>query len=331
MPLSDGYALWIAGCHVESQIADHSAPTWETLADGGCGELTTQLYLQPYQTHHALRKDAPVLLTFAGHPAYSGFVRDFNTETGELVAQGWSDRRKFALDGVGAATLDVGAALLHTPNRGWPVTNPHGISGSAMGEIDGPIYIGDLMARVAVDLGFRWGVDARAEAYIRPDPTVPDWLLAPGAATLGPTSEGQATALAGVYFDGIKNRTLVWGDYVGEEEVVSLTDRGTLTAIQVGVILGSILHQTTGQRAWVNGITVTADDLTAYAGGTRPALQTIVAGQMVRLTGLPVLSAGAMWVDVVIGKTRYTAGASTIYIEPVNTAPRNLVDVLAAS
>lgn len=331
MSALDGYALWIDGRHVASQIAGHTPPTWETLADGGCGELTTQLHLRPFQTHHALREGAHVALEFGGHPLYSGFLRDYDQQTGDVVAQGWFSREKHALDPFGAATLDLGLAIGQATARGWHVRNTLGVSGAVAGEADEPLLMSELLSRRAEELGMRAGVDAERTVYVRPDPTAPDWMLAPGAAVLGSTGEGAPTALLGRYFDGTANRTLLWGDTSGEEALADLTERGTLTAVQAGAILGGALALTTGQRAWVNGITVSEGQIASTVGGTRAALMTVTAGQMLRLTGLPVLAAGALWLDAVIGKTRYTAGESEIYLEPVNTAPRTLVDVLAAA
>lgn len=329
-----GYALWIDGCHVATQItpgAGHSPPTWETLADGGCGELTTTLYLRPHQTHHALTPGARVTLRYAGLNLYSGFLRDYDQQTGDLVAQGWFSRQKRALDESGNATLNVATAIAQAQSRGWHVRNTLGVGGVVAGEVGEPLVMSELLTRRAEELGMRPGVDADRRVYIRPDPTTPDWMLAPGAAVLGSTGEGAPTALIGRYFDGTNNQTLLWGDTSGEEDLADLTERGTLTAIQAGAILGGALALSTAQRAWVNGITVSEGQIMSTVGGTKAALMTVRAGQMLRLTGLPVLAAGSLWVDAVIGKTTYTAGARTITLEPVNTAPRDFASVLAAA
>jgi hypothetical protein len=77
---------------------------------------------------------------------------------------------------------------------------------------------------------------------------------------------------------------------------------------------------------------VTADQLTTI-GETPADLASVWGGQMVRIFASPTASPvmQAMWVDTLIGKTRYVGGADRIYLEPVNTAPRNYADVIAAA
>lgn len=324
------YSLFVDGFHVASQIAGHTPPTWETLADGGCGELSTVLDVRPGHVHYALRPGAKVALRFGAHAVYAGFLRDYNSETGELAASGMGSRSKMAIDPTGIPTLDVGVAITQAIARGWQVTNPSGISGSVAGTATEVKTVGELLSTFALETAQRWGVDGRRCIYLRTDPTSPTWRLAPGVAALGQTGEGSARALVGTYFDGTVTQALVVGDLDGDEDTVDLTDRGTLGVMQATAILNGTLAQTAGHVAWVNGVTVTRDQLTTI-GGTPAALASVTAGQMMRLTGLPVLAAGALWVDVVIGRTRHTAGSDVIYLEPVNTAPRNLTDVLAAT
>src|SRR5690606_1530211 len=124
------------------------------------------LHVRPHQTHHALRPGAHVTLRYAGLNLYSGFLRDYDQQTGELVAQGWFSRQKRALDGSGNATLDVAAAIAQAQSRGWHVRNTLGVSGTVAGDVGEPLLMSELLTRHAEELGMRAGVDADRRVYV---------------------------------------------------------------------------------------------------------------------------------------------------------------------
>lgn len=314
-----------------AEIAAHTAPTWETLADGGCGEASWQFAASMRLQHQALRKNALVEIMLGPVPVYSGVLTEPDRTTGESHAFGLSSdlRRYLALDG--STTRDMGAAIARAITMGWRGTNPVPIVGTAAGDATGnPVKVGDLLDDYAEQTGQRWGVNGARRLYMRPDPTIPTWLATPDAAAFGVTDESAPTSLIGRYDTGSGYANTGNIGTPGLEDAVDLTDRGTLTlAAAEAVLAGMLVRQ--GEVSWTNGATLHREQLTTF-GGTPAGLAAVRAGQMVRAHGFGYGAFGkAPWLDVVIGKTRYTAGEDVIYIEPTNTAPRNLADIIAAA
>lgn len=312
-----------------TEIAAHGAPSWETLADGGCGEMSADFYTTRGFEHPALRRQALVRVFLGLMPVYTGFLVDFSAE-GQLVARGLADRKFYALDGSGNPTRDIAVAVAQAQARGWQVTNPDGVAGVPAGDLSQPATVGSLLADWAQETGSRWGVDGRGCLYLRPDATSAQWHIAPSLVALGTTSEGVASRLFGRYLEGGIYKMVARGTPGGDEELVDLTDRGEITTAQATAILDTALTATATRPGWLGGTEVSSDQLTNGSGQSAP-LCDVRAGQRVRDHGAASVTTGAMWIDETIGKTRYTAGEDVIYLEPVNTAPRNLVDVIAAA
>lgn len=322
------YSLWVDG-YQATRIAAHSAPTWEISADGGCGELKVSFSVEAGFEHQALQRGRSVQVKVGLFAVYWGRVVDYDRNTGELIAGGEFGRNKLALDGAGNATRDLGVAISAAIGRGWNVTNPGSVGGVATGTGSGVQTVADL-AREVADQSNTWiGINGRGEFYQTATPTTHRWLLAPGAVALAPTTEGMADFYAVRYFDGTNYVTVTLGTS-GEEAEIDLTDRGTLTGAEASSIAANMNAKYQKRLAWTGGMEVPRHQITTR-GGTPSALVDVMPLEMVRIPGLPVFSANALWLDEVIGKVRYTAGADSIYIEPVATAPRNFVDVMAAA
>lgn len=314
-----------------TEIAAHTAPTWETLADGGCGEASWQFAASMRLQHQALRKGALVEIMLGPVPVYSGVLTEPDRTTGECHAFGLSSdlRRYIAL--AGGTTRDTAASITRAVTMGWRGSNPQPITGTAAGDATGnPIKVGELLDQYAEELGQRWGTDGRGRLYMRSDPTTPRWLATPDAAAFGVTDESAPTSLIGRYDTGAGYANTGNIGTPGLEDVVDLTDRGTMTIGDAQDILAGMLVRQ-GEVSWTNGATLHREQLTTF-GGTPAGLASVRAGQMVRAHGFGYGAFGkAPWLDVVIGKTRYTAGDDVIYIEPTNTAPRTLAGVIAAA
>lgn len=323
------YSVWAGGFH-GTQIAPHSAPTWEMNAVGGCGELKMVFDLRPGSEHQALRRNSPVRVMIGTHSTYWGRLVDYNHDTGEMVAEGEFGRNKLALDGDGNATRDLGVAIAAAIDRGWNVSNPAGVGGVAHGDSTGVQTVADLATEVANQTEQWVGINGRGQFYMSPAPTTPRWMLAPGTVALARTAEGMAEFLAGRWFDGSDYQTETAGTLTGDEEAVDLTARGVIDDVQARAILRGVLGKTRGRFAWAGGAEVSNSRI-ATIGGTPAALADVRPLSIVRIPGLPVYSAGSLWLDEVIGKTRYTAGSTSIYLEPISTAPRDLASVIAAS
>lgn len=312
-----------------TEIAAHTPPEYETLADGGCGAASWTFAASARMQHHALKARALVQVMCGPIAVYSGLLTEPDRTTGECHSFGLSsDLYKIvALDG--GSTRDLTPAINRAISLGWPGTNPDPVSGVASGDATGnPVKVGNLLDDRAAELGQRWGTDGRGRLYMRPDPVTPSWLSSPGSAAFGVTDEGAPTSLVGRYDTGAGYANTGNVGVPGLEDVVDLTDRGTLTLAEAEAILAGMLVRQ-GDRSWTNGVTLHREQLTTF-GGVPAGLGSVRAGQLLRAHGFGYLGGGALWRDVVIGKTRYTAGSDVIYLEPTNTAPRTMRDVIAA-
>lgn len=324
-------SIWLRiGGYPATEIAPHTPPTWETLADGGCGEASWTFSASSRLQHQALVPRAVVQVMAGPVPVYTGLMTEPDRTTGECHALGLSaDLFKWvALDG--ATTRNLEAAIGRAVSLGWPGTNPTPVAGTAAGDATGnPVKVGNLLDDYAGQTGQRWGTDGSGRLYMRPDPTIPAWLATPGAAAFGVTDESAPTSLVGRYDTGAGYASTNNVGTPGSEEVVDLTDRGALTLVAAEAILAGMLVRR-GDVSWTNGVTLSGDQISTF-GGTPAGLSAVRAGQMVRAHGFGYgVFSQAPWLDVVIGKTRYTAGEDSIYVEPVNTAPRTMAGVLAA-
>lgn len=313
-----------------TEIAAHTPPTWETWADGGSGSASWAFSLSMRSQHQALRPGALVQVMLGPMPLWSGLMADPDRTTWQCTAYGLASAGlKFpALDGGGATTRNIQTAAFTAVGMGWLVTDPAGITGTASGDATGnPISVAQLWSDYAEQAGQRWGVNGRGHLFMRSDPTSPTWLASPGAAAFGSTDEDSHTRLIGRYLDstsGLYAKADAGTGYpVGTED---LSDRGAMSLAEANAILEGMLVRR-GGRAWTNGVTLTRDQLQTM-GGTPAFLPAVRAGQLMRSFGL-ANSVNALALDTVIGKTRYTAGDDSIYVEPVNTAPRTHRAVLA--
>lgn len=320
-----------------TEIAPPSPPIIETWADGGCGSLTFDFAMSAKRGHQLLYPGALVQCFVGLSPIFSGRLKEPNRASWELIAYGHAEhaRNLPALTGAGAATRDVAVAA-NTARTAWSWVgaDPTGVmTGVVAGDDAGPQPLGTLFDQRAEEVAKRWGVDARGRLFLRADPTSPTLLLTPDAAALGQTDEGAPSHMAGRYVTtgGVLD-TVFWpsGGTVTNAPTVDLTDRGRLTLMQAGAILGGMLNLQSGRAAWTSGMTVHRSQL--QVNGVAPFLPTIKAGEsMVRLNGLPAAFAAGITQNVVVGKTKWDAGApDLIYLEPVNTAPRSLESVIAA-
>lgn len=322
----DGYAA--------TEIAPHSPLTWETWADGGCGSASWTFDLTPRSQHQALRPGVLVEIMCGFVRLWVGLMADPDRTSWECHAFGLASSAKnfLALGGNGLPTREIGSAAAQAIARGWRGNNSRNVSSTVSGTSAEPITLAELLDQHALATGWRWGVDPDGALYLRADPTLPDWLAAPDTTAFGRTEEGTATILYARYVDSttLVNETAIRGSN-GVEAIVDLTSRGKMSLTDAHAILDAALKRDYAQVHWTNGVTLNSSQIQT-AGGTDAYLPTVRAGQMMRAHGLNYAAqVQAPWVDVVIGKTRYTEGEDSIYVEPVNTAPRNFADIIAAA
>lgn len=281
--------------------------------------------------HQALRVGALVEIMCGPLPVWSGLMSEPDRTTWECTAYGLAaeGRRFLALD-AGTTTRNFGTAITNAISRGWAVTNPAPVVGTAAGDADGnPVSVAQLLDDYASQTAQRWGVDAFRRLYMTPGETSPRWLASPDSAAFGTTGEDMARTLVGRYLDsGTNTYETATAGTGAPEEPVDLSSRGAMTAVAASAILGGALARDRGV-AWTNGVTLSRSQLQTM-GGTPASFLAVSAGQVMRSFGLSYAEQ-AFALDTVIGKTRYTVGEDVIYVEPVNTAPRTLADVIAAA
>lgn len=336
-----GESIWVrlGGTTPATEIAPHTPPTWETLADGGNGEASFELGKSAKSSPHLTAPGTLMEVLTGCYRLWTGRVADYDRHTGQVVGRGiHTDALHVpALTPGGDSTRSTVTALATANAAPWKlgIANTIGYGGTAAGNDDSPLMMAELFDLVAQEQGARWGQNPDRSLYMLPDPTSPTWTVIPDAAAFGTTNEDQATALVGRYFNGTTNVTTVRPAAVptsARAEIRDLTGRGALTEAQANAILDAELGTKKSLTGWVNGVTLHREQVTR--NGTPANLSGIHArSRMVRAHGVPVMF-GALQsttLDVVLGKTRYTAGQDTIYLEPVGTAPRTFVDVVAAS
>lgn len=327
------YWVRLGGAMPATEIAEHTPPTWETLADGGIGEVSLTFALDSQVVHPLLATGTLVEVFYGAEAVATAQVTEYDRNTGALAGYGLSAHanKLLALSGTGAPTRDLFQAITTAQAWGWPAQNPNLAGGLASGAADAPVFLGELFTQRAAEHGFRWGVDGRGDIYLRADPGIPTYMIMPGAAAFGTTDEGAASHLVGTYRDVTSDtlQTLIWppSGTPRAHEVVDLSESGPMSVTEAGRILGGLLSldSVTG---WTNGVELGPEQITL--NGVPADLALVTAGQMARATGFSADLADAPWLDVVIGKTRYTAGADVIYLEPTNKAPRTFVEVQSA-
>lgn len=334
------YWIRLGGVLPATAIAPHTAPTWETLANGGIGEVSFELALSSKAQHPLLSTGVKVEVMLGATPLATAEMTEPDRTTWEVKAYGLASaaRRVAALDTSGNVSRDVGMVLINVTSNGWwDAKFPDEViagGGLVSGDSSEPMMVADLLDAYCTQTGQRWGVDGSGRIYFRTDPTAPTYYIAPEAAAFGVTDEDRATQLilryqtAGGAYATTMYPTVAPAVVI--HELVDLTDRGALTEAEVHTIAAGAMKLGKSRARWTNGVTLTREQVTA--GGFPAALPLVTAGTMARATGLPAAYlTQAPWLDVVIGKTRYTAGDTSIYLEPVNTAPRTFADVIAAA
>lgn len=332
------YWIKVNGIPLDERVT-MSPPQWETLADGGCGQASFIVRDSVFGAGRQLVPGALVEIMRGLLAVYAGEVLDYNPETGEVACVGLAAvaANYTALTSGGATTRDSSVAVDAAAARGWRVVTRTGAFGTASGDDTSPQPVASLISAYADQVAMRWGVTGSSRLFIRADPTMPQWCLSPGSVALGSSVEGAVSHYVVRYDSGSGYVTVISAHPKAHlmprhEETLDLTDRGTMGFMEVSALMGGIHALTPAGLAWSSGATVASSQLTTI-GDTPADLASVMGGQMVRIFASPTASATmpTMWVDAVIGKTSYTAGEDLIYLEPVNKAPRNLADGLAAA
>lgn len=331
-------SIWIrvGGVVPADEVAPHSLPTWETLADGGSGECGFLYGTDARHSHRLLRPGTLLEVLDGCCPLWFGRIVDYDRTGGKVTGRGIHvDATGIpAVDGSGATTRVLSTALATAQAAPWlwPVHNPYQFDGTATGEGGEPLMVAALFDQLAEQAGKRWGIHPDRSLYVLQEATTPTWAIAPDGLAFGATDSERVTHLVGRYLEGETYKPVVVGD--GERQPATartedLSDRGSMTQVEATAVLQTMLDAEKGRTGWTGGVTLSADQVTrngvpAYLPGVHAR------GTMMRVTGMAqghgVVQ--SLWDQVPLAKTRYDAERpDEIYVEPIGTAPRTLAAV----
>ncbi len=312
-------------------------------ADGGSEDASWQMDLPPTFTHPSLRMGKVVEIRVGPANVWKGMLNEPKvSEDGiEFSAIGLADEfysAHLCLDSGGDTTSTPDVAVDQAIADGFAGSRP--VSLSAVSFADSDVtdklnYVGDLLDAWATSEGKRWRVDPNGAVIAVADPTVPTWHLAPGATQIGLADDDYASDL---YLRYKPTATTFATEHVNDPWATSarrravgvdLTTLGVTTAGNVTNIGDGMLAKGKARYAWTNAVNPGRLQLTT-PGGTPACLSFVKAGQMVRSFSV-INEQGIVlpYVDWIIGKVEYEAGADTIQLAPTQLAARNLGDVLA--
>lgn len=314
--------------------------TMSTVWPGGSDELTWSAVDFPAKL---AKGGADVRAYHAGACVWCGYLLEPDPSQDQMTAQGlWRLAEKFvALDGAGAATTVPNTAIDQAISRGLPWVRRSSISGSSVGSVDvsqGPVMLTDLLDGFtdASSTTRRWGVDTAGAVYVADDSTAVAYQVTVMKGGLGYALDDYASTLLARYFDSgtstYKTVTVTSGPAVSahghQEQVVDLTTKAPMTAAQATQITTNLLNLAKATPQWTAPLNVSYGELLS-AGGVPVSLETVKAGETVRVWSTDLSRNGSGYVDFMIGRTQLSDGVLTI--SPLQLAPRSLVDVLTAA
>lgn len=281
---------------------------------------------------------------YGGVPVFAGDLSEPDASQDQLNAIGAfrAGAGYPALDGSGNATKTPDVGIDQAISRGLDWSRPNSIRSTALTTLDtsqGPLSVGELLDQWAEGNTIRWGVDPYRTVYAQTDPTVPSFQTLPLDGGLGYALDGYASTLIGRYLDSSTStyKTVTVTDPVAEathghvEDVVNLTVRGAITSTAATNILTSLLALGRAVPAWTADIELSYGDV-LNMGAVPVALETVAAGDVLRVNGgydLAQRLNGAMYLDVLIGRTELSGG--TLTVQPFNLAVGTLEDAIAAA
>jgi hypothetical protein len=302
----------------------------------GCWALDWGMALKPYQRPIGLKADVPVEARMGSAVIWSGVLVRPDWDAGTFEADGLARQGEETLcltsDGETTSTPDtaIDAAIARGAVdwiRRSSLSSAAFADGGSTADLN---YVTALLDAWSSAQGKRWGVNARREVYAVADPTTPSIYIRPGTGVLGVAAEAIAGTVVGAYYDAdhVPHRVSVGS---GRPEVgVGLANRGALDSTSATAIITGIRDQLQAVTGWTNGITVTADQVTA-PGGEGMALDRVVAGEMSRLLGLRDERGASAQTDIVLGETIWDVTAGTVQCNPVGLSDRSLSGVIEAA
>jgi hypothetical protein len=332
----------VVGGYWLSTLGGWGELSWSSTADGGCAEASWKMSLPLTYSHPALRRNRVVEVKDGPTNVWKGILTepDVNDDW-TFTAQGLSTLAAHFLcfDGSLNTSTTPDVAIDRAIADGLPWTRPVSLSNVAYvtgGTTNSLMTLKDLLDAWATSAGKRWGVNAQGEVYAVADPTVPTWVLTPGAGRFGLADDEYAShlfvrylATGAVYTTATASDTTAATNFGRREYPVDATGRGIITGTQATAIGTGLLAKGKARQGYTNGVTPSRWQLTT-PGGTPASLWQVQAGQLVRQFGVQnEQGQPTNYIDWVIGEAKYEAGAETIGLTPVGLVARSFTDVIA--
>jgi hypothetical protein len=315
---------------------------------GGCNELS---FTAPttYGTRIAsLLRSAPVSLTWGGFPIWAGSILEpeWNGSQVQVAAQGaFKEGTQYApLDSSNQPTDNAYDAV------GWAVVarglnwqrDEASIPNASLGSTSVYANVAGLLDDHAQKLGQRWAVGADRVVFMRADPTTPSYHVRTGAVDLGIATDSYASNVVLLYNDSTAGavRTVTYpafgaggvyeATYGHAESMIDKTDLAPMSAATASGIAQAVYERTTQKPGFTNGLELGYGEiLDAKWQPIHPARVAIEAwGKAVRIHGVPDTALATTYTDFVVGSTSYTAGSSTVTVNPIGLAARDQESVL---
>lgn len=342
-----GQQVKVAGVWLDTiaTVADlQTSTTWP----GGCAEASWAMDLGPDNTPPALARGALVEIMDGLTRTWVGLLSEPDRGDGwTLNARGLASEAVsyLCIDSNGNPTSIPDTAIDRAILRGLPWTRPASVSNVRFSVADTTTNLNrlDLLLNAyAESVGKQWAVFADGAVQVAANPTVPTWVLSPGAGVMGVADDDYVSVIYARYVTAVAGTppapsawaTTVVADpnAVGRRErALDLTPLGVMTQSRATSLAQARLDQGKARRGWTNGLEAAATDLWTL-GGIPARLCRVKAGDMLRIHG--VLDAQGnldvgVSIDVVLGEVKYTDGADTITLNPVGLVDRDLESVLA--
>lgn len=312
---------------------------------GGPFEATFGLALPPGFRHPVLQRGREVVFTDAAARRWGGTIADIDRDTWKITADGYCRQAEStpALTGAGATSAVpdtvIDAAIARGELVGWRRAASYGASPLTTATTTDELNTVDtLLTDYAALAGQRWSVDADGYVARATDAVTPTLYLAPGNLDVGVVDDQYATHVflryrdatnAGAYTTASVVDQVAADSFDPKSITESAVDLGPITPTKAVALATALLNRMRPRLGWTESIEINGSQLTDMTG--QPAdLLSVTAGRVLRIFGSYDEQSGAGVVDAVVGESRYTPGARTITLAPMNRTPMTQAEVWEA-
>lgn len=314
---------------------------------GGCREASWSMTSTFGSRLQSLRRGVSVEIYWGGWRIWGGYLSEpeWSGNTVALTANGLFRKGEqymaFADTAASATTTNPTTAINAATGIGWTI-------GAGIPNNDLPATttasltnISALLDAHAQILGQRWQVDQFGVVTMSADPTTVTYLVRQGVGDLGiaednyashvvvryaNTADGYSSAIYPTPFRSGTPVTAYESRYGHLESVLDATDKGPMADADAASLAQSVYTQSKQRPGWTNGLQLAHGEL--LTPGWKPVHPAaVMAGQRVRMLGVPDEVALTSYTEFVIGSTEYKDGEDQITVNPVDLASRSQEDV----